>query len=130
MDCTKTGRDLCVPLADGVLEVLRHHIATFRWRKQSKSDLLFPSRTGGCLARSVLDKPFADVAAALGFEKKITARAMRRTHKDLARRANVGNLVSKRLSGHETDAMHEHYATVGVDELRAAAMAIAVLLHV
>jgi hypothetical protein len=50
--------------------------------------------------------------------KQITPRGMRRTFNDLARAANVEALVTKSISGHQTDRMREHYSTVSPDEQR------------
>jgi hypothetical protein len=43
---------------------------------------------------------------------------MRRTFNDLARAANVEALVTKSISGHQTDRMREHDSTVTPDEQR------------
>jgi hypothetical protein len=44
---------------------------------------------------------------------------MRRTYQDLARAAEVKDIVTRSLSGHATEAMQEHYSAVQVDEMRA-----------
>jgi hypothetical protein len=66
----------------------------------------------GFRSRSALDKPFDGVCTELGLRKKITPRAMRRTFNDLARAANIKDVVTKSISGHVTDKMKEHYSTV------------------
>ena len=43
---------------------------------------------------------------------------MRRTFNDLMRLAKVEALVTKSISGHQTDRMREHYSTVSPDEQR------------
>jgi integrase len=73
---------------------------------------LFPAVGGGFRARSVLDKPFLEVAQATGLEKRITPRGMRRTFQDLCRAAAVGDLVTRSISGHATEAMQRHYSPV------------------
>ncbi len=83
-----------------------------RTPEQQDSDLLFPSTTGGFRAATALGKPFARTAAALGLEKKISQRAMRRTFNDLRRAAQVEDIVARSISGHLTQEMGEHYSTV------------------
>jgi hypothetical protein len=43
---------------------------------------------------------------------------MRRTYQDLARAANVHGFVTRAISGHKTEEMHEHYSTVAANEMR------------
>ncbi len=43
---------------------------------------------------------------------------MRRTFNDLMRLAKVEGIVTKSISGHQTDRMREHYSTVTPDEQR------------
>jgi hypothetical protein len=68
------------------------------------------------LSRSVLDKPFRDVARAIGLKKKITPRPVRRSLQDLARTAAVADVVTRSISGHATDTMQRHYSTVSGNE--------------
>jgi integrase len=65
-----------------------------------------------------LKKPFAATANILGLTKTITPRAMRYTFNDLARSAGVESLVTKSISGHQTDRMKEHHSTVAAHEQR------------
>jgi integrase len=65
-----------------------------------------------------LDKPFEEVVGALKLKKKITPRAMRRTFQNLARAAEVKDVVTRAVSGHATDAMPRHYSTVSPAEMR------------
>lgn len=44
---------------------------------------------------------------------------MRRTFKDLARAAKVEALITKSISGHQTDRVVEHYSTVSGTDQRA-----------
>jgi hypothetical protein len=41
---------------------------------------------------------------------------MMRTSQDICRAAQVGDLVTRSISGHATAAMQQHYSTVGADE--------------
>ncbi len=70
------------------------------------------------MARSALDKPFAAVSKAMGLAKHVTPRAMRRTFQDLARAAEVSDVVTRAVSGHATEAMQRRYSTVSPDEMR------------
>lgn len=97
--------------------MLRWHVDTqLRLGPQQESELLFPSLTGGFRARSVLDKPFAEVATNMGLGKRITPRGMRRTFQDLCRAASVSDLVTRSISGHATETMQRHYSTVSAQE--------------
>jgi len=51
-------------------------------------------------------------------KKSFTPVGMRRTFNDLMRQAKVEALVTKSISGHQTDRMREHYSTVTPDEQR------------
>ena len=57
---------------------------------------------------------------ALNLKKDITPRAMRRTFQDLARAAEVRDVVTRAVSGHATEAMQRHYSTVPQAEVREA----------
>ena len=95
-----------------------------RWRAatqlvteaQLDSELLFPSENGGFRSRSVLQKPFAEVAKAIGLKKRITARAMRRTFHDVCREASVAVVVARSICGHATETMQRRYSTVSSNE--------------
>jgi hypothetical protein len=63
-------------------------------------------------------KLFVEVAKAIGLKEHISPRAMRRTFQDLARAAEIRDLVTRAVSGHATEDMHRHYSTVQTDEIR------------
>ncbi len=44
---------------------------------------------------------------------------MRRTFQDLARAAEVKDIVTRAVSGHATETMQQHYSTVNAEEMRA-----------
>jgi hypothetical protein len=71
-------------------------------------------------SRSVLDKPFQEVLKALGWKIRLTPRGMRRTFNDLARDAEVHDVVTRAISGHETERMQRHYSTAQREEMREA----------
>ncbi len=81
---------------------------------------LFPSTTGGMRSRSALEKPFEDVAMALGWTLRFTPRGMRRTFQDLARQAQVHDVITRAIAGHATERMQRHYSTAQREEMREA----------
>ncbi len=120
MDETKTALDQEIPLPPLAVRVLRAHIAALPDGPMRESPYLFPSVTGGMRSRSVLDKPFRDVLKALGWTIKLTPKGMRRTFNDLARDAEVHDVVTRAISGHETERMQRHYSTAQREEMREA----------
>jgi integrase len=91
---------------------VRHVDTQLRPGPQQESDLLFPSEVGGFRSRSCLDKPFAEVAKAIDLKKHVSPRAMRRTFQDLARTAEIRDIVTRSISGHATEEMQRRYSTV------------------
>ncbi len=119
MEGVKTGGEERVQVPEELLGVLRWHVDTqLKSPNQRQSDLLFPALHGGFRARNVLDKPFRAVSQAIRLKKRITPRGMRRTFQDLCRAAQVGDLVTRSISGHATEAMQRHYSTVALAEQR------------
>lgn len=119
METTKTGRHQRLELPAELLEVLRWHVDQFQTNERMvASDLLFPSRIGGFHSEGVLVKPFRDVAKAVKLQKRLSPRAMRRTFQDLARAAEVKDVVTRAVSGHATEGMQRHYSTVAGREIR------------
>jgi hypothetical protein len=119
MEGVKTGGEERVRVPDELLGVLRWHVDTqLTAPQQQASDLLFPAVHGGFRTRNVLDKPFRAVARSIGLKKRITPRGMRRTFQDLCRAAEVGDLVTRSISGHATETMQRHYSTVSLEEQR------------
>jgi integrase len=119
MNTTKTKLRQRITVPSEVIEVLRWHVDTqLTTPEQKASELLFPAEDGNLRSVSFQKKAFATVANLIGLNKQITPRGMRRTFNDLARAANVEALVTKSISGHQTDRMREHYSTVTPDEQR------------
>jgi hypothetical protein len=122
MEATKTGQRQVIVLPANLVEVLRWHVDHLPEGAMTESDLLFPARRSraagassepaGFRSRSCLDKPFADVARRIGLGYRVSPKAMRRTFQDLARAANVHDLVTRAISGHATATMQRHYSTV------------------
>jgi len=117
---TKTKIDQEIPLPATVMRALREHVAALPPGQMRKSIYLFPSITGGLRSRSVLDKPFADVLEALRWTLHFTPKGMRRTFNDLARQAQVHDIVLRAISGHQTERMQRLYSTAQREEMRAA----------
>jgi integrase len=119
MKTTKTGLRQRITVPSEVMDVLRWHIATqLLTPEQKASELLFPAEDGGFRSESFLKKAFARTAQLIGLGKKFTPRGMRRTFNDLMRLAKVEAIVTKSISGHQTDRMREHYSTVTPEEQR------------
>ena len=126
METTKTDLHQRLTLPSELLDVLHWHVdEMLTLSKMRSSELLFPAITGGFRSRSCLDKPFADVAAAIQLPHRITPRGMRRTYQDLARAAGVHDAVTRAISGHATSAMQLHYSTARGDEVRSALAQVA-----
>jgi len=62
--------------------------------------------------------PFEKTDEAIGLGKRVTPRALRRTYQDLARAAEMKDLVTRAISGHATEQMQQHYSTVAQTEMR------------
>jgi integrase len=119
MRTTKQKRRYAIDLPNEAVDVLRWHVAMqLKTPEQQDSDLLFPAVNGRFRSPSVLNKPLNDVATELELGKKITQRALRRTFNDLARAAQVNDLVTRSISGHLTEQMQHHYSTVNGSEQR------------
>ncbi len=119
MDLTKTGKDLRIALPEIVLDVLRWHVTDYLPEHcEEETDLLFPAADGRLRSASSLKKAFASVAKAVTPGKRISSRAMRRTFQDLARSAEMRDIVTRSISGHATASMQGRYSTVMETEQR------------
>ena len=121
MATTKTKIRQRITLPPLLVDVLRWHIATqLTTDAMRESPLLFPAEDGRFRTRSALKKPFATVGTAIGLKKHVSPKAMRRTFQDLARAAEVKDIVTRAISGHATETMQHHYSTVGAAEKQTA----------
>jgi integrase len=119
METTKTKKRQKLFLPTELLDVLRWHVDhQIPEAIKAKTDLLFPSETGGFRAASALTVPFEKTGEAIKLGKRVTPRAMRRTYQDLARAAEMKDLVTRAISGHATEQMQQHYSTVAQTEMR------------
>lgn len=119
MNTTKTGTTYRLGLPREVMTVLEAHVEALRGKRR-RGDLLFPSKRGGLMSRSALDKPFAAVSKAIGLPFDLTPRGMRRTYQDLGRAVGIEKNVRRAVCGHETEAMSDLYSTVRPEEMAAA----------
>jgi hypothetical protein len=138
MDATKTGKDQVIALDQRQVEVMRWHVERLARENEKRAkraaenasamattELLFPAAPtkwnsgGGFRSPSCLDKVFVDLGKRIGLTYEVTPRCMRRTYQDLARAAELKDVVTRSISGHATPEMQRHYSTVSGDEMRA-----------
>lgn len=130
METTKTKVHQRIALPDDLMEVLRWHAeAQLVTEAEKAGELLFPTSEGGLRSPSCLDKPFKAVGKALRLGYPVTPRSMRRTFQDLARAAEIRDVVTRSVSGHATEAMQRHYSTVNPDEQRHALAKVAKIVN-
>jgi len=98
MKTTKQKQRYAIALPVDAMAILRRqHVDTqVRTEDQKRSELLFPSLSGSFRTQKVLNAPLAHVAAQLGMTKTITQWGLRRTFNDLARAAEVNDVVTGR----------------------------------
>jgi integrase len=127
MEMAKTNHDQVIKLPDFVMSVLRWHVdKQLVTRAMERSDLLFPSETGGFRHNSALAKPFREIGKRMGLGKQVSPKAMRRSFQDAMREAQVADVVVRSISGHLTEQMQQHYSTARGHEQQAA---IARIIH-
>jgi integrase len=127
MEMTKTNHDQVIKLPEFVVSVLRWHVdRQLTTRDMERSELLFPSEVGGFRHNSTLARPFRVIAKAMGLQKQISPKAMRRSFQDAMREAQVANVVVRSISGHLTEQMQQRYSTARAHEQESA---IARIIH-
>jgi integrase len=104
---SRTSKDIAGLLPE-LYVLLEARRAAFNER-QKESGLVFPSRLGGPMARSVLDKPIRSICTKARITKRLTPHGFRRTAA-LAYRLAGSSELAKDVLGHRTDEMHRHYA--------------------
>ena len=116
----KEGADIkIVPMTSALISTLQEHRKRLN-PQQLKSGLVFPSEPGGHRSRSVLNTPFKKILKAAGIKQRFTPHGSRRTANNLVRQV-ASKLITKSITGHCTDRMHELYSTVMDKEKREAA---------
>jgi integrase len=118
-DRTKTKVRLRVPLPQALMDILKRHAERLPEALREKSDLLFPSTTGGYQSPSCLAKPIQRIADESKIKKQLSPYFMRRTFQDLCRAAQVHDFVARAVSGHATVEMQARYSSVAGSEVRA-----------
>jgi integrase len=111
-----------VPLVPELAAVLKEHRARLAAEgfRVSESDWVFPDKEGGLLPRCSLRHPMERALKLAKITKRVTPHGLRRTFNNLARQV-AGDIVTRSITGHVTEAMTEHYSHVAIDEkLRAA----------
>jgi integrase len=107
---TKTGKTRSVPLVPELAVVLREHHE--RLAKGLGEGWVFPSNVGKLHPKEVLRKPLKKALKAAGIERHFTQHGFRRTFNNLSRQI-AGEIVTRSITGHVTQAMTEHYSHVG-----------------
>ena len=129
MDTTKTKLRQRIHVPDRLMQVLQWHVDTqLTTPEQRQGELLFSANDGGLFNEHCLRQPFVKVCSLIGLPMRLTPRGLRRTFNDLARAARVEALVTRSISGHQTERMREHYSTVQPVEQRQSIGAVLRLL--
>ena len=119
---TKTGKIRSVPLIPELATVLREH--RNRLVAEEAPGLgegwVFPSSVGKLHPKEVLRRPLKKALRQAGIERRFTTHGFRRTFNNLSRQV-AGEIVTRSITGHVTQAMTEHYSHVGGAEKLAAA---------
>jgi integrase len=85
-----------------------------------ESGWMFPSQVGTLRAPSSLEKAWLRCLKVAGINRRFTIHGLRYTFTDLVRRAKADAVVRRALTGHVTEAMQDHYSSVGLEEKRSA----------
>ena len=117
VNSTKTGTVRSVPLVPEVAAVIREHRVTLAAQGfgVGESDWVFPDKGGGLLPRCSLRHPMERALRRAKISKRVTPHGLRRTFNNLARQV-AGDIVTRSITGHVTEAMTEHYSHVGLGE--------------
>jgi integrase len=84
------------------------------WGLQRSSGLVFPARGGEMHRGSPLRRPLEQACAKAGVAR-VTAHGLRRTFNNDGRKVGAREVL-KSITGHDTDAMTEHYSLIAADE--------------
>src|SRR5262249_44283666 len=111
-----------IPLLPELRDALREHRQRMVGKQEEgvESGWVFPSETGELRKGGCLRKCWAGALKAANIGEHFTVHGLRRTFNDLARRAGIDAVVIRSMTGHVTEAMREHYSTVGLDEKQSA----------
>jgi len=119
---TKTGVVRSVPLVSELAATLREHRARLvaQQHRGLTEGWVFSDEGGGLLRKNYLRRPLERVVKRVGITGRFTVHGFRRTFNNLARQV-AGEIVTRSITGHVTQAMTEHYSHVGREEKLAAA---------
>lgn len=124
---TKTRKNRRMQLSDELIEILRWHRAYLKaTHPGAASGLVFPGSgkwrpwheyspehtDEKFLSPSALDVPLAEMCAAIGVTREITAKTMRRTFNTIAEETGIGALTIRSISGHKGEEMRNLYTDV------------------
>jgi integrase len=115
VNAPKTGLIRRIPLLPWVVAVLQEHQAA-----QTGGSLVFPSKAGTYRAPAMFFKVLGRLCKLARIDKTFGAHSLRRSFVN-ATRTVADQAVVRSMSGHATEAMHEHYSRIGMDERRTAA---------
>jgi integrase len=105
---------------DGAKRKSREYFRLYRRRQRERERAANGGvGAGGFISPSALDEPMREIARLAGIKTHITPKAMRRTFNDVARKAQVHDLVLRSVSGHRTTEMQKLYSTIDGEEKRA-----------
>lgn len=119
---TKTGRNRTAPMMPAVGEALRSH-RKYLMRTQNpglREGIIFPTRDGTRRISQSLHKPMRRIAESCGIDVKVAPQVLRKTFITLMGNAGVRREMVKAITGHETDAMHDHYTEIRDEDRRIA----------
>jgi integrase len=119
---TKTGVVRSVPLVAELAATLREHRTqqVARQHRGLQEGWVFSDDDGGLLQKNYLRAPLERVVKRVGIKARFTIHGFRRTFNNIARQV-AGEIVTRSITGHVTQAMTEHYSHVGREEKLAAA---------
>lgn len=112
----KTGRNRMAALLPVVISLLESHKSK-QVQDGYDGTIVFPSKTGTYRAPAMMYKVLKRICKNAGVQKQYGSHSLRRTFNDLAREQATA-LQVRSIVGHATQAMHEHYSTVRLEEKR------------
>lgn len=119
---TKTGVVRSVPLVPELAATLREHRGRLVAGQHPglAQGWVFSEEDGSLLRKNYLRLPLERVVKRVGIKRRFTVHGFRRTFNNIARQV-AGEIVTRSITGHVTQAMTEHYSHVGREEKLAAA---------
>lgn len=109
VNAPKNGMSRTVTLMPEVIDLLMEHKA--KQKKSKLANVIFPSKTGTYRNPSIMKKILFAVCEKAQIKKNITSHSLRRSVIDNMRRKGVDPFVIRKMVGHATDVMREHYSS-------------------